>query len=102
MGHISISNHAGGSVGGHWNAYPNHYYGPRNIFGRAYIGPSRVITAPHWGRGYWGWSDSTWLWMDGDWWVTPDYPDWIWIGPKQVWDGTQWVLQPGYWVRANA
>ncbi len=102
-GHISISGRAGGNVSGHVGTgnFRNQYYGRHNVFGRAYIGPSHVVVAPRWGRGYWGWSGGTWLWIDGNWWVTPEYPDWIWIGPEWVWDGTQWVLQPGYWVMAN-
>ncbi len=101
-GHISISGRSGGS--GNWGAgnFRNYYLGRRNTFGRAYLGRSHVSVAPHWGRGYWGWSGGTWLWVDGDWWVTPEYPDWIWIGPESMWDGTKWVLQPGYWVMANA
>jgi len=102
-GHISIRGRTASNVGGHWDAgsFRNQYVGRRNPFGRAYIGAPRVIVAPHWGRGYWGWNGGTWLRVDSDWWVTPQYPGWIWIGPEWVWDGTQWVLQPGYWAMAN-
>jgi hypothetical protein len=25
----------------------------------------------------------------------------VWIGPTWVWDGTQWVVQDGYWTTAD-
>jgi hypothetical protein len=41
------------------------------------------------------------LWIAGPFWVTPDYPDWIWIAPQWIWDGDEWVWQDGYWALAS-
>jgi hypothetical protein len=56
---------------------------------------------PHWGNGFWGWRNNSWVWLAGPYWVTPDYPDWVWVGAQWVWDGQQWVWQEGYWAPSN-
>lgn len=102
-GHATIAGNAQVNWVKPWGGHDLRYRFPSG--GRAFrhvsIGPRRVVAAPYWGRGYWGWRGDAWLWIDANWWVTPEYPDWIWIGPEWAWDGTQWVLVPGYWVNAN-
>ena len=102
-GHVTLAGTARGNWVRPWGVHDLRYRFPSGgrAFSRVSIGPRRVVVAPYWGRGYWGWRGDTWLWIDASWWVTPEYPDWIWIGPEWVWDGTQWVLVPGYWVNAN-
>jgi hypothetical protein len=71
------------------------------LVSRAYIGPRALWGSAHWGRGFYRWGGSSWLWITGPFYVTPNYPGWIWIGPQWIWDGTQWVWQEGYWSDAR-
>ena len=75
------------------------YAGPRLVM-RAYVGP-HVWAAPHWGRGFWRWGGVGWVWIEGPWYVSPAYPNWIWIAPQWIWDGAQWAWQEGYWAPSS-
>jgi hypothetical protein len=76
------------------------YYRGGYIGGHVYIGARTLWGYPHWGRGFWHWGGASWLWVAGPFWVTPAYPDWIWIAPQWIWDGGEWVWQEGYWAPA--
>ena len=112
--------HGGYRGGGHWGGRSygyRYHYAPRAYFGvgralphyryagprlvwHAYVGP-HAWTAPRWGRGFWRWGGAGWIWIEGPWWVTPAYPNWIWIAPQWIWDGARWVWQEGYWSRSG-
>jgi hypothetical protein len=87
--HFAGGHFAGGRIG----VAP---FGGRGL-GRVYLGPGRAWTRPYWGHGCWRWGGHGWAWISGPWWVTPDYPGWVWIAPQWTWDGQQWVWQEGYW-----
>jgi hypothetical protein len=68
-----------------------------------YVGPASVWgTTAHWGTGFWVWGGTEWLQYPGAWWVTPQYPGWVWMGQPWVWDGTKWLSQDGYWTTVDA
>jgi hypothetical protein len=89
--------HGGGGVRVGPGFHGEHFGGDRVHI----IGPGVGWDRPHWGNGFWGWRDNSWVWLASPYWVTPDYPGWVWIGAQWVWDGQQWVWQDGYWAPAN-
>jgi hypothetical protein len=89
-----FSFHGGGSIsfgpfGGRYGGY-------------LYVGPTSVWDeGPHWGSGFWAAGPDGWAWYTGPWWVSPQYPGWVWMGPPWVWDGERMVSQEGYWTTAS-
>jgi hypothetical protein len=70
--------------------------------GYLYIGPSTAWSgAGHWGSGFWAEVGDGWAWYTGAWWVSPEYPGWVWMGPPWVWDGEHMIAQDGYWTTVN-
>jgi hypothetical protein len=70
--------------------------------GYLYVGPeSEWSRGAHWGRGFWASEADGWAWYTGPWWVSPEYPGWVWMGRPWVWDGAQWLSQDGYWTTAG-
>jgi hypothetical protein len=116
--------HAGGHLaGGNAARYRDGYRGRGGTYfgGRfgshLYVGPSSTWTlcpypntaatvdlagqgrcGPHWGSSFWVWTGDAWVAHPGRYYVSPDYPGWVWMGNPWVWDGHRW---DGYWTTAD-
>jgi hypothetical protein len=57
----------------------------------------------YWGHGFFGLENGAWVWFEAPWWISPDYPGWVWIGPQSAWDDDQDDVdgQQGYWSPAE-
>jgi hypothetical protein len=121
-GHVGGGHLAGGKSARYRDSYRGRggvYFGGR-YGGHLYVGPSTTWSlcpypntapsvdlaghgrcGPHWGSGFWVWTGDAWVEHPGRYYVSPDYPGWVWIGNPWVWDGTQWVSQDGYWTTAD-
>jgi hypothetical protein len=127
-GHATATGHVGGVHVGRFREAGRHT-GPVYVAGRygarMYLGSTALWTpcdsaatsvaadtvdrltgtcGPHWGNGYWVWSESEsgWVQRPGRWWVSPDYPGWVWMGEPGVWDGKGWASRDGYWTMVDA
>lgn len=123
-GHSAVTTHTGSAHTGRYREAGHRggvaYAGGHSNGARLYLGSTALWTpctsvsapvvapgtpesltgtcGPHWGTGYWVWSDTGWVEHPGIWWVSPTYPGWVWMGEPGVWDGKGWASRDGYWT----
>jgi hypothetical protein len=54
------------------------------------------------GNGFWGCEGEAWVWVQAAWWVSPQYPGWIWVAQQTTFDEVAQadVTEEGYWTPA--